>query len=304
MRTVLIIVGAGLVICLLAIVANWARLNYVSAPTAQIPSGPFRHHGSQESLRRASARFGALSAARRDALLRNLRENIASIESWTAAVAADDVYLICLGEDHEESTREFLARELFTRLALDRLFLETTRHELGRISQELRRGRREAALLGVDIAGIMRAVRTRNPHAELMGIEETEHQRLRRLLGESDAPRDFSLYENLWREFDYGARHVILFGAFHCANRPGWLYGRIHRLAPKRMREHMRNVRVWGEHQDVAIESFVRFLDALGVADGDFVVTDTSRLDPLVYRWFDLLAQSLREFSAVLVFRH
>lgn len=286
------------------LVSRWIEENYVSRPDIELPTGPFHNPGYRHIAENAIRQFSKLSAAEQSVLRKNLEENIVNVASWLDRVRESRIKVLCLGEDHEDATRQFFARTLFSELEIDVLLFEVTPHQLGRITQELRWGRERVSLLGANIADIVRAARNRNPDVKLIGIEETKAQRIARQKHDSRGTRDASIQNNFWGNFRYGPRHVILFGALHCTHRDQWLYGRIRRLAPRRVADEMLNIRVIEEHQDGSVEAFVYFLGEIGIFRGDFVVVDSKAVPPLVREWFDLLGMMLEDFAALMVFRN
>lgn len=303
----------GLAFLLIAVaitllVAGWIQENYVPRSSPEQPTGPFHNPGYRQKAEHAVRQFSMSSASEQAALLKNLQRNIVSVERWLDSVRRRGFSVLCLGENHEDATRQFLARTLFSELNIDVLFLEVTSHQVGIITQELRSEqelsweREPISLLDADIAGIIRATRIRNPDMELIGIEETKRQRIARQRGDKPGSRDESIYNNFWRHFRYGRRHVVLFGALHCTNRPQWLYGRIRRLGPRRVADEMINVRILEEHQDGRVEAFIYFLGRIGIHRDNFVVVDSKKLHPLIFDWFKDLGVTLKDFTALMVF--
>jgi len=300
--------GIGLTSLLIAVasaflVANWIQENYVARPEAEKPNGFFRIPGYRRIAENAVREFSNLPVAEQSALRRNLDNKIVSVASWLDRVRESKVKVLCVGEDHADSTRQFLARTLFSELDVDTLLLEVTPHRLERITQELGWGRERVPLLGADIAEIVRTVRARNPDIELIGIEETQAQRIARQQYDRRRPRDDSIQNNFWRSFRYGPRYVILIGALHCTNREQWFYGSTRRLAPRRVANEMLNIRVVEEHQDGPVEAFVYFLREIGIPRDDFVMVGSQALPPLVREWFDLLDLVFDDFAVLIVFR-
>ena len=183
------------------------------------------------------------------------------------------------------------------------LLLETTPGGLRRIQDRIKSGRPYVRLLDADISEIIHTVRRRNPEIVIEGIEETGRQqqdRRRRGIGS----RDDSIRTHFPGVFNAQRRYVILFGAFHCAYRSDWLFARLSASPEVVSAGELRNVRVIGQHQDAPMEAFVYFIDELGIAEGDFVITAPGSLHPLVHQWFSLLVpETFRQFQDVLVFR-
>ncbi|GMQ96119.1 MAG: hypothetical protein BMS9Abin14_624 [Gammaproteobacteria bacterium] len=300
--------GIGLTSLLVAVagvilVGYWIQANYVPRAEGKQPSGPFRIPGYRQMAENALREFSNLPTAEQSALRRNLDKNIVSVASWLDRVGESGVQVLCLGENHADATRQFLARTLFSELDVDALLLEVTPHRLEQITQELGWGKERVPLLGADIADVIRTVRKRNPDIELIGIEETQAQRISRQAIDRRSPRDESIENNFWQSFRYGSRQVILLGALHCTNREQWFYGGIRRLAPSRVANEMLNVRVVAEHQDGPVEAFVYFLRKIGIPRNDFVIVGSQALPPLVREWFDLLNLVLEDFDVLIVFR-
>ena len=123
----------GLAFLLIAVaitllVAGWIQENYVSRPSPEQPTGPFHNSGYRQKAEHAVSQFSKLSAGEQAALLKNLEQNIVSVERWLDSVGGTGFSVLCLGESHEDATRQFLARTLFSELDIDVLFLEVTSH--------------------------------------------------------------------------------------------------------------------------------------------------------------------------------
>jgi hypothetical protein len=297
------LVSVAIIVAFAFLAARWIEENYVPRPIVERPSGPFHNPGYRHTVKNALRQFSRLSAPEQAALRGNLEENIISVSSWLDRLRKSKIRVLCLGEDHEDTTRSFLAQTIFSELPIDGLMLEVTPQQLGRIDQELRWGRQRVSLLGANIADIIRAARVRNPDMEMAGIEETKAQRIARQRLPDRGSRDESILNNFWRYFRYGRRHVILFGALHCVDRGEWLYGRTRRLAPARVVDEMLNVRVVEQHQEGSIEALVYFLEKIGVDRDDFVIADSQAVHPLIYEWFELLGVMLEDFAVLVVFQ-
>ena len=298
LASLLIIVALGF------LTARWIEEHYVPRAEVELPTGPFHNPGSRHTAENALRRFSRLSVVEQAVLRRNLEQNIVNVPIWLDWLRKSKIRVLCLGEDHEESTRSFLARTIFSELQVDNLLLEVTPHQLGRITQEIRWGRERVALLGANIANVIRAARKRSPDMELFGIEETKSQRIARQKHGRRGTRDGSIQNNFWRHFRYGRRHVILFGALHCMDRDEWLYRRTRRLAPTRVVDEMVNVRVLERHQEGSIEALAYFLGKIGIDRDDFVVVGSQAVHPLIFEWFELLGVMLKDFTVLVVFQN
>lgn len=289
---------------LAAIVAYEWYLEVFHVPTIDPPNRQrIQHPNHHPTAVEALEGFGALAAAERAAVRRNLGAAVVPLEAWLDGLWVAGLELVCLGENHDEHTRRFLADRVFPRFEADALFLEATAEGLGRIHSRIDAGSRHVALLEADISAIIVAAREKNPDLVVRGIEETDRQRKRRYrLGRGS--REESMAANMGRWYEDGRRHVVLIGALHCKDRPEWFYRHAAAGIPDLTAGGMLNVRVVGEHQDGPIEAFVYFLDELGLAAGDFAIPDTDALDPRLRDWFLLLwDQTLGPYRAVVVFQ-
>ncbi len=134
------------------------------------------------------------------------------------------------------------------------------------------------------------------------GIEETSEQYRARQTGEGS--RERSLAHNFWLQFRPGERHVVLYGALHCADERGWLYRYLRIQSGDRRAVAMRNIQVLGEYQFEPLAAFLHFVDRIGIAPGHFVIEDTGRLHPLLRDWFALLDQHVfSRYDTLVVFR-
>lgn len=295
------VLGGYVIILLLLFIYEWIGEKYPRAPTEPPNTARIQHPYSHQLAVDALQRFSRLSKPEREAILANLNSNIISMEQWVTHLGQSDYQILCLGEFHRESTRQFLADEFFAHVRGDVLLLEATPRELKHLTNMVKAGRTYFPLLDADIMKILRSVRGRNPAIEIYGIEETDNQRKDRR--DRGGSRDKSMAGNFWERFYPGKRHIILIGAFHCTNQPNWLFDNLCDQAPPPLREQMLNVQVLGEHQTGPVEAFVFFLDEIGIQNKTFVIPDTRALHPLIYEWFHSLnRQTLESFGTLVVF--
>ena len=224
------------------------------------------------------------------------------MEQWLTYLGQSDYQIICMGELHKESTRNFLAEEFFAKVSTDVLLLEATPKNLKRLIKRMDAGRDYFPLLDADILKILRTVKDRNPAIKIWGIEETDEQQ-KEPNGTSNS-RDHFIAHNFWDKFQQGKLHIILFGAFHCTNEPNWLFKLLSGQASHHLKEQMLNVQVLGEHQNGPLEAFLYFLDEIGIERKHFVIPDTDLLHPRIYELFQSLnRETLRRYRSLLVFR-
>lgn len=261
---------------------------------------PKFNHMAVEALEK----YGALSAAERERFRTNLQEQFIPVERWLSALEASGFSILCVGEHHIDLTRDYLANELFSRISVDVMLLEATPAEAASLVRRVESGEPKVEMLGARIGNVIRAVRKTNPAVVFAGIEETEAQKEKRLDQEKAGIRDDSIVRNVWRNYVPGKRHVILFGAIHCNNWPNWLYQLARASAPPAVLAKMLNLMIVERQQDSLIDPFLHFLDEIGMEKRDFVIADTSRLDPLVLEWFALMVpQIFSQYQTILIFR-
>jgi hypothetical protein len=285
---------------------DWMATEYPTRPPPAEPRVGVQYPGYRATTERALSSFGALPAAERAHLLAALRKHIRPAEVWLAELNDKGFEVLCLGEDHAEGTRDFVATQLLPHLQYRQLLLESTPSEIDRIRNKVASGREYFPLLGADIAGILRDAGRRNPPVEVAGIEESETQRQRRQqqpAAGTHRGRDDSIADNFRARYRPGERHLLLFGAFHCSTEPGWLLSTLrHRWQGPAT--SLLTLRVLEARSQGPVESMVNFLDAIGLGLSDFVVDDSARVPPEFASWFPILRQSiLSRYDALLVFR-
>jgi len=250
----------------------------------------------------ALQQFSRLPKSEKAAIKESLESSLITMEQWLKHLGQSNFQTICMGELHDESTRDFLAEEFFEKVSADVLLLEATPKKLKRSIKRMEAGRDYFPLLDADIMNILRTVKKRNPNIMIWGIEVTEAQE-KKQRGQSNS-RDQSIARNFWDRFQPGKRNIFLFGALHCTNESNWLFNNLCHRASFPLKERMLNVRVLGEHQNGTLEAFVYFVDEIGIEKKHFVVSNTHSLHPRIYKWFQLLnRQTLEKYRSLVVFR-
>ena len=294
---------------LLAIVLLQAHILYVDVtePVAGWPPPDERiqfpdHH---PWAKRALAGVAALPPEERAELIAVIERAIQPFPDWLAELNRKPVAVLCMGENHEPYLRRFLADRLFTTLKADVLLLEATPHEIGRIRARVEAGDEQVMLLEADIARLLRNSLAINPGLVIEGIEERPEQRSARI-DAATGSRESSIETNFRTRYQRGRRHVVLYGAFHCSHKGGWLFRRLlKRSPPDAPAETLINLRVAWEHLEAPFEAFVYFLDEIGVAPGDFVIADPTTLPAEIGDWFPFLsANELGAFGVLAIFRY
>ena len=301
----LIVLGVPLLAMVL--LQAWIIYDDLTEPVAGWPPPGERvqfpeHHPWAE---RALAQVAALPPEERAKLIAVIERAIRPLPDWLAELNRKPVAVLCIGENHEPYLRRFLADRVFATLKADVLLLEATSREAGRIRTRIEDGYEHVMLLDADIARLLRSSLDANPGLVIDGIEERREQRSARI-DAATGSREGSIENNFRTRYQRGRRHVVLYGAFHCSHQGGWLFRRLlNRPPPDTPADTLINLRVAWEHVEAPFEAFVYFLDEIGVAPGDFVITDPTTLPTEIDDWFPFLsANELAAFGAVAVFRY
>ena len=301
-RMILIVLGGYFIILLLLVAYEWIKAEYPRPPTKPPGTERIQHPFYHEEVAKALQRFSQLPKPEKAAIKQNLESNLISMEQWLTHLGQSNYQIMCMGELHEESTRNFLAEEFFAKFSTDVLLLEATPKDLKRLIKRMDAGRDYFPLLDADIMKILRSVKERNPAIKIWGVEETDEQQ-KGQHGHSIS-RDQSIAHNFWDRFQPGRFHIILFGALHCTNEPNWLFKHLCNQASLSLKDRMLNVWVLGEHQNGPVEAFVYFLDEIGIEKKHFVIPNTNSLHPRIYELFQMLNQeTLEKYRSLIVFR-
>ena len=304
LQVVLVVLGVPL-LAILLIQAHTLYMDFTRPVDTWPPDDRIRFPEHRPQAERALARVAALPAKERADLISEISGAIQPFPNWLAAMNRKSVTVLCIGENHEPYLRRFLADRLFATLKADVLLLEATPHEVRRIRTRVEAGDEQVMLLDADIARLLRNALKANPHLIIDGIEERPEQRSARVQQDTGS-RESSIETNLRTRYRTGRRHAVLYGAFHCSHRGRWLFQRLRqRPLPDVPTDALLNLRVAWEHLEAPFEAFVYFLDELGIAPGDFVITDPTRLPDEIDDWFPFLsANELGAFGVVAVFRY
>jgi hypothetical protein len=301
-RVILATLAGYLIILAFLSVYDWLVEEYPQRPTQQKNSERIQHQAHHHEAVDALLMFSRLPQTEKTAIKENLRNGLISIDQWHKNISQSNYQIVCMGEFHEEATRNFLAKEIFSRFKADALLLEATPKELKRIISRMEAGREYFPLLGSDILNLLSTVKDMNPGITIHGIEETAKQ-VKKRHGHSNS-RDQNIAQNFWATFQPGLRHIILFGALHCTNESNWLFNNIYCQASPKLKNRMLSMHVLGEHQNGSLEAFVFFLDEIALKKRHFVIPDTRLLHPRIYEFFPLLnQQTLMKYRTLIVFR-
>lgn len=177
------IVAWSLAIVALVVVLDWSVDYFSPAPERVTPEPSFVYPLVSDYV---LEQYNALPKQDREAILANLNVRLETAQTSLDELRARQPQVLCLGEDHVDVTRNFLAEHVFTKLQLDMLLLEATAEQLVEITKGVDAGgQRRVSLLQADIAGVLRAARQANSELSIVGIEESQQQRKAR---EADSP--------------------------------------------------------------------------------------------------------------------
>ena len=249
----------------------------------------------------AYRRFLTLPGPERDAVRAGVEASVWTVERWLDTLEAHPPEFLCIGESHQDSYREFLARRFFSAYSVDRLYLEATDGTVPWLELRSDLGERDVDLLRADIAEVIRAALERNPEVEIHGAEETASQRRARRAAGAGA-RDDSIYRNVVASYVRGQRHAAILGALHCTNGQGWLFSQLGKEGSPLAGDERLNLAVMSVHKDLLTREFVRFLRFLGLASDDLVLVDTTALDARVHGWFLDLTRRFLDYRTVVLF--
>ena len=297
----------GVPVLAIVLVQAWIVYDDFTEPVAGWPPPDERiqfpdHH---PWAKRALTLFAALPPDERAVLVSGIERAIEPWPRWLEDLNRRKVAILCIGENHEPYLRRFLADRLFDTLKADALLLEATPREVERIRTRVEGGDERVILLEADIARLLRNALRTNPHLVVDGIEERPEQRAARVQKDSSS-RENSIEANFRTRYRPGHRNVVLYGAFHCSHRGGWLFRRLReRPPPDVAADAILNLRVAWDHVEAPFEAFLYFLDEIGLPRRDFVITDPALLPEEIDDWFPFLsANELDAFGAVAIFRY
>ena len=286
-----------------AMAYEWARDNFVPLPSPwEFPKGARVQHPESDRLREIAVRgFAEIPQAERRRLRENLASSIAPIDSWLDELIRQPPQLICVGERHDNVTREFLARRFFVRYPVDVLMLEMRDTNLAILQRLMDAGSPRLSVLEADIAAIIRAAKQANPAVVVHAIDENRDQVLARFKTRAGS-REESIVENFRERFRQGKHHAVLYGAFHCADDSQWFIHRIRQPGNGLRVDQTLSVNVINAHESAGIEAFVNFLEDNGLPSPPFVIPSTAALDAEFYSWFPSLMSKFQHYDATMVF--
>lgn len=238
----------------------------------------------------ALTQFRALPEQRQLDIRRNLEDNLVPYEDWLKAFSQQPPRMTCIGENHSDETRRFLATAFFSEFKPDVLMIEATQAQTKSLIED---NRSYVALLGADIKGVLGA---QTETAKIIGIDQTPAQ--------SHISREQAILENFATSADLSRSNAVLYGALHCGDFEGWFYDLFLRANRGFKAGQTQHLRIVGEHQDGSLEAFIYFVEEVGLRRNHFVIPTPDRLLPWVKKSFPVLHdQTLKHYGSVVVFR-
>jgi hypothetical protein len=286
----------------LAMGYDWAKENFVPSPLPPYrPTQGNTHYPEIDYLRKNALRkLADIPPFEQQQLRDSLASTITTLDSWLAKISTVQPDVICVGENHDDVTRAFLATRFFPKYPVDVLMLEITHDNLAILVKLIESGSSPLSMLEADVAEVIRAARAANMRVSVQGIEETRSQRIARFKTRAGS-REQSIVDNFNAHFRNGRRHAVLYGALHCIDEPNWFLGRIRKNHGHQIGSTL-SVNVVNAHGSGETEAFLNFLNELGLPPPPFVVPHTAMLHAEIYAWFPHLTQSLRQYDAAIVF--
>lgn len=297
LRGLFVVFGAPLLLLALLQAGSWMHTLLRDPEPIFRPLQPIEHPNYRVLTEQALRAFHALPERRQSAIVDELQATITPAGDYLERLARQPPELLCLGENHDDYSRDWLARELLPRYPLNVLMLESGADKLAALQRRVTRGEHYVPLLGADIAGTLKVAQTHNPQLVLEAVDLPAGAR-----GSQPISRDQFIAARVIGSRRAGGTHLVLLGALHCADNPGWLYRTLSMGGAGENYETLLNLRLLGMHQEGPGEAFVRFLDRIGLRHRDLAVTDTRRLPLPVQHWFSNF-DALRDYRALLIYR-
>jgi len=280
---------------------QWHQFKPLNSAPLPVNTQRIQHPNYHAIATQALAQFKALDEAEQQRVIANLQQIILPFGQWLAALDHTDYRLLCIGESHRDTTRDFLASEFFTQYQFDTLHLELTPNKYAEIEEALNSESDYFPLLNADALQLLRSIKLKNPHIKIHAIEANQEQRANPRLKHHS--REALITANFWRNFTRGTRHIVLMGAIHCSNSNPWFYAKVKPRIVTDDQQHTLNLRVLGEHEEGPVEAFVYFLDELGFS-GHLAITNTQGFAAVIGQWFPLTEQvTFKPFTTVLIYR-
>ena len=146
-----------------------------------------------------------------------------SVQDWAQKITTDQTELVCLGETHSTRYRNLYRDNFFATFKFDVLFVEDTPEGVQQMLEAVENNDLEFQFLGAPIVPLLKQILSVNPSVKIVGIEETDAQEYHRnqdriRTGSRRMSREGFIAMNAFKSFEPGKKHVMLYGALHCAH--------------------------------------------------------------------------------------
>ncbi len=277
---------------------------YHKPPIAKIikavDSSRIQHPNYNNTALVALANLRQLPPVEQHFIIDNLTANLWPVSKWKKQLSEYNNAILCLGESHLETTREFMAEQLFSTFLIDHLYLEATAKRLKLIIEKVHSNSKYYPLLDADILQVIRTALKQNPQLNIYPIEASVQQM--RDAKQGIGSREISIFNNFLNQDKPHSKRLVLIGGLHCANKAHWLFARMQKHYQE---AQLINTQIFNEHQDGPIEAFVYFLDELALAQGDFVIADTAAFSTQIMRWFALSQRvTFKPYQSIIIYRN
>jgi hypothetical protein len=209
-----------------------------------------------------------------------------SLSSWTESLEQESPSLICLGETHNAEFRKFYAENFFNSYTIDTLFLEAKPDQVIDLLKSVKAGEPDVELLGADISAVLTAALNKNPKIKIYGVEPTVEQKKEITFDQTKRlNREGFIAQNIMDKFITGEKHVMLYGANHCAINDLGLGGAIpaYRLLKNVLTEgSVRSVKtIFHTNSDY----FSANMSLIGIEPETMVIKNANGIDPKAYKY-------------------
>jgi len=296
-----------MVLILVIMTYQWFAKEYPSRPQAIVNKDIIQHPNYHGIATEALASFAKLPPVEQTSLIKNLNNNLLPLQQWLKNLAHIDDLILCLGESHRETTRQFLAEMIFADFKFNALYLEANEYKLNKIKQRLESSSAYFPLLNADVLALLRKVQQQNPLVDIFPIDVDKRSNETKTTAQQGIrpTRDDKILSNFNRHYTQQTRNIVLFGAMHCSYSATWFYGKLLAKKNQHLTSILLNARVFSEHEDGPIEAFVYFLDQVVPTPEHFVINDTRAFAAIINQWFPLTQKvTFKSFQSIIIYRH
>jgi hypothetical protein len=235
---------------------------------------------------------------------------VKTLPQWHESLNQDGFDLVCLGETHSESFRQFLTTSFFSGVRFDHLLLEEKENKVPDLVSRVKSGE-EASMLGAPIAALLRESFALNPALKVTGIESDQKQTHRATLetiglGRQKLSREAFIGLNLMNAWKKGERTVALYGSLHCGllNEGLGLDSPFYRLIQPEIRARKasaHNVKVVRAEDVRVLLALLTRYEFYKTGQGPVVLTGLRSIPPAAYNHHADLFRLFSSFDTVII---